>query len=210
MDTAAPYYNFMPALTLPFVHNPVALDYDVVGAGTLYWADDGGQKPLQKIERIHAIGFNGSNLRTIVDSGEGRGWGRGAGGVGGQGWGWGRGQGAAAGGGSSDGDDGDDSDDDDDDDGGGDNDDDGDDDDDSSDVDDDGNGDGNNNDNDDCNDNDDDDDNDDNGDDGNDDMCHMLQISAPNLQFRMCMWAAKLVLTWPVDEIQCSTTTHGP
>ena len=57
-------FNVMPALTLPNVHSPQALDYDV-SRDRLYWTD--GDNRLGHLGIVSAM-LNGTDYRTVIDS----------------------------------------------------------------------------------------------------------------------------------------------
>ena len=66
VDMVKGEFNVMPALTLPNVHSPQALDYDVTN-NRLYWTD--GDIRLGHLGIISAR-LNGTDYQTIIDSGE--------------------------------------------------------------------------------------------------------------------------------------------
>ena len=75
------YFNVIPALTVPYVYNPLALDFhmepgpeDAEGTGSasggaqrLYWVDDDA---IHGVFGIHSAFLNGTGYETIIDSGE--------------------------------------------------------------------------------------------------------------------------------------------
>ena len=65
VDLNNAHYNVIPTLTLPFVHNPLALDYDLANQ-RLYWTDDG---KVNGAHSINSIGLDGTNFETVIDAG---------------------------------------------------------------------------------------------------------------------------------------------
>ena len=58
-------FNVIPALTVPWVYNPLAIDYDMDGK-RLYWTDD---DKMHGQNGIHTASLNGTDVHTIIDSG---------------------------------------------------------------------------------------------------------------------------------------------
>ncbi len=58
-------FNVIPALTVPFVYNPLAIDYDL-RSKRLYWTDD---DTVHGQNGIHTATLNGTDVHTIIDSG---------------------------------------------------------------------------------------------------------------------------------------------
>ena len=58
-------FNVIPALTVPWVYNPLAIDYDLE-TKRLYWTDD---DKMHGQNGIHTATLNGTDVHTIIDSG---------------------------------------------------------------------------------------------------------------------------------------------
>ena len=56
-------YNVIPALTVPFVYNPLAIDYDLQEQ-KIYWTDNDGMN-----DGINRAFLNGTKFETIIDIG---------------------------------------------------------------------------------------------------------------------------------------------
>ena len=76
VDLEAATYNVIPALTVPWVYNPLALDYEPT-TNRLFWTDD---DTVHGQNGIHTATLNGTDVHTIIDSGRSmvRKWGGGA------------------------------------------------------------------------------------------------------------------------------------
>jgi len=59
------YFNAIPALTMPYAYNPLAIDYDLNGQ-KIYWTDG---DLLHRQKGIHSAFLNGTQVETIIDSG---------------------------------------------------------------------------------------------------------------------------------------------
>ena len=65
VDLRNAYYNIIPTLTLPYVHNPLALDYDLANQ-RLYWTDDGR---VHEAHSINSVRLDGTHFQTVIDAG---------------------------------------------------------------------------------------------------------------------------------------------
>ena len=65
VDINDDHFNVMPALTLPYVHNPLALDFDS-REERLYWTDGDAKHGHVEIVSAH---LSGTDYKTIIDSG---------------------------------------------------------------------------------------------------------------------------------------------
>lgn len=62
VDLSYAYYNVIPSITLPFVENASAIDYDVQ-ADRLYWTD-------RNRNVITSAFLNGTGIQTVIDTGD--------------------------------------------------------------------------------------------------------------------------------------------
>ena len=62
VDLKTAHYNVIPSITVPFVENASAIDYDVQ-TDRLYWTDS-------KRHVITSAFFNGTGVQTIIDTGK--------------------------------------------------------------------------------------------------------------------------------------------
>ena len=62
VDLKTAHYNVIPSITVPFVENASAIDYDVQ-SDRLYWTDS-------KRQVITSAFLNGTGVQTIIDTGK--------------------------------------------------------------------------------------------------------------------------------------------
>lgn len=62
VDLNNAHYNVIPSITVPFVENATAIDYDS-SEDKLYWTD-------KKRNVIRSAFINGTGIETIIDSGK--------------------------------------------------------------------------------------------------------------------------------------------